>query len=235
MKTLTSVCLLLGLFIQPQRVFGQVAGSNIYLSVGYNPVGVGPLNTWFGDALKYPKLQGGMLTGGLGVQGISNNWVIGVDLDAGLSPLAANSAAKLRAYRGAATLKLGYVVLQRNGLILYPLVGAGYGAFATRIWDSDKRYPTFVPAPKDANENVVLSQQGLIGQVGLGLDLYPGINSRGNRAGFILGLRAGYSFMPTSENWKANYDASVTSGALRFGAGGPFVKLILGGGVLRRR
>lgn len=218
---------LLGVFLLGSLAgFAQYSGRAFHVQVGYETFNASKINGWFLPS--YPTLHKGYTTFGFSGYGIRKNVLLGGELQAKTGSTVSNAAAKLTPCAANLAFNVGYVLLQRKGLTVFPIAGLGYGFFATRIWEAEKRYPAFVPEQVSMRENIVSSQQGVTGSVAAGAEYILGKQTGNPTKGFSVGLRVGYSFMPASTKWRVNYTESVQG--MSYGTSGPFVRLLVGVG-----
>ncbi|MFD1145091.1 hypothetical protein ACFQ4C_28435 [Larkinella insperata] len=215
----------LGVFLLcSQWIFAQVSGRALHVQVGYEAFNASKINGWFLPS--YPTLQKAYTTFGFSGYGVRNNVLLGGELQAKTGGTISNTAAKLTPCAANLAFNVGYVLLHKKGLTVFPIAGVGYGFFATRIWEAEKRYPAFVPEQVSMRENIVASQQGVTGSIAAGAEYILGKQNGSRTKGFSVGLRAGYNFMPASTKWRVNYTESIKGTS--FGASGPFVRLLVG-------
>ncbi|MGV3558566.1 hypothetical protein [Larkinella arboricola] len=215
----------LGVFLLCSKLgFAQVSGRALHLQVGYENFNAEKINGWFLPS--YPTLQKTYTTFGFSGYGVRNNVLLGGELQVKTGSTVRNTAAKLTPCAANLDFNFGYVLLHKKGLTVFPIAGVGYGFFATRIWEAEKRYPSFVPEQVSMRENIVSSQQGVTGSIAAGAEYILGKQAGSRIKGLSVGLRAGYSFMPASTRWRVNYTESVKGTS--FGTSGPFVRLLVG-------
>lgn len=214
----------------------QNKGGSFHLSVGYQTVDVAKVNAWVqGAKPNYPAVSNGFVSLGVGGYGVLGSVLLGGDINGGLGSSVTNPAAAVEAYTVNFKLTLGLLLAQKRGFVLYPFVSPGYGAFAYRISEANKQYPAFVPAEQARRENVVLINQNLVADVGLGAELFLGNNTDTQSKGFKLGIRAGYTIAPAGDSWAASRASISDASRPSFGPGGPFIRLLIGAGKITRR
>lgn len=137
---------------------------------------------------------------------------------------------------------VGYVALRHKGLIVFPMIGIGYGASALRLQDerSVKQYP-FYGLQGDNVQNSIFWNHALVYDFSLGTQFYVGKSDDEEAKGFSLGLRLGFRSQAESDAWRingksvesANKDQKIKLNPL--GNSGLYVKLLIGFGRLGER
>ena len=137
---------------------------------------------------------------------------------------------------------VGMVALRKKGLIVYPLIGIGFGASGIRMKASATRrvYPEITGVITDANpENMLVWTSNAVFDIGLGAQYLFGKSTEDNAKGFSIGFRVGYNTQIATDNIKVNWlknaidnpDFPSTKPALpKIGASGLYAKLLIGFG-----
>lgn len=123
---------------------------------------------------------------------------------------------------------IGYILYSIKGLNIYPLLGIGGGTMNLKITEevSSLSWNDLLNDPKRGAE---LSTGGLILNIGLGVDYFIKLEETDKeKGGFVLGLRAGYSYSPFKGELMMN-DMKII-GAPEMGITGPYIRFMLGGG-----
>ena len=122
---------------------------------------------------------------------------------------------------------VGYVVVSRGGLAIFPMLGLGGGGLSYSI--GEKRAGGFDAVLDDPRRGASLTRGGFLGQIALGIDhLFDGRREATQAGGPVVGLRVGYAAQLTHGDWQV-FGASVDGGP-SVGLGGPFLRLVVGGG-----
>lgn len=222
------ICLGVGILFCPALLKAQNYGRMYHAYVGYDNISTTTVNNWMPEALAYPKIKNDFLTFGLDGYAVRNNVLIGGQLQLKHGPVELGNGGNQRPYVVDLMAEGGYIFFSRKGLYLYSTVGVGYGAFATHIFNTRKKYPEFVPAVPAIRENVVLIQKGVVGSITLGADYFMKNHDAPRTKGFAVGLRVGYDARPTSSNWQASQYA--IAGGPAYAASGYFVRFTVGRG-----
>jgi hypothetical protein len=147
-----------------------------------------------------------------------------------------------RPYAFDGVVNVGYIVLRHKGLVVYPMIGIGYGATALRLQDdrSIKQYPIY-GLHGDNVQNSVFWNHSLVYDFGIGTQFYVGKSDDEEAKGFSIGLKLGFRSQTESDAWRIN-GKSVESANENFkfklnslGNNGLYVKLLIGFGRLGER
>jgi hypothetical protein len=168
-KRLLVVCLILMLFVFSIPIYGQEKGG-----MGYFIGGVGWILESGDSSIVYSVGGGG--------HSITNRWILGGEGHSSFGPDNAG---------GYGFFNLGYLTLDTDLILLYPLLGLGGGAMTREGDPSVSKCALLNPA--------------------VCCDLLIPIK---DRSGFLLGVHAGYTFTVYSNtfNWSMPYVRVVTGG-----------------------
>jgi len=118
---------------------------------------------------------------------------------------------------GYGLFRIGYNVVSRGGLDVYPTLGIG-GA-GTQLEIRGRSAPTFGEVVTDPARSSRLTNGGFL--LGLGIDadyrITLGTTPTGEHGGMLIGISTGYIFCPQASDWTLDGMNSV--------AGGPSVKV----------
>jgi hypothetical protein len=140
-------------------------------------------------------------------------------------------------------VNLGFVALRKRGLIVYPMVGFGYG-MSGLLLSSDapnRLYPGIasVVTESDPNlQNIFIWTRTPMFDFGLGAQYMLGASTEDRAKGFSVGLRMGYKLQPQSNTILVNANKNVADGLSdedkklvpNVGLSGFYVKLLIGFG-----
>jgi hypothetical protein len=114
-------------------------------------------------------------------------------------------------------LNVGFIALRKRALIVYPMIGIGYGA--TGLWlksEATRRlYPDIaaVVTDEDPNlQNIFIWTRTAILDFGLGAQYMLGASTEDKAKGFSLGFRFGYKWQPQTNNILVNANKNVKDG-----------------------
>lgn len=156
--------------------------------------------------------------------GINNSLVMGGELRVGLTGISSGKQLRFdstgkqvkegitqtRGFGMNVMASLGYIVLRKRGLIVYPLVSGGLGLSGVHINNkADTRiYPKVAGIVTETSSNIQnigvwTSSPSL--DFGLGAAYYIGRSTEDNAKGVCLGFRLGYNMQFTNDNIKVNW------------------------------
>ena len=153
-------------------------------------------------ANQYPTLDSEMFTLGFGGYQQFDRFLIGVDLAGfGTSPKeTANGDYKVGVSGGIAQFDLGYAALQRDRLLLYPLVGIG-GAGTTLQLQHNREVPfDDMLADPGRSSSATIGAFVITPTIALEYVIAAGSPRRGIR-GLALGLQSGYTLTSRNGSW----------------------------------
>jgi hypothetical protein len=121
----------------------------------------------------------------------------------------------------------GYIVASFGSLAVFPMVGLGGGGLTYTV--ARKTSGTFEQALDDPARGARFSTGGFMGHLSIGLDHMFDMRKEPNEAGGpMVGLRIGYAMQLPKGDWSV-YGSDVAGGP-EVGLGGPFLRLVIGGG-----
>ena len=177
----------------------------------------------------YTKLsESYFCVGGGGHSIINKRWIIGGEAYSLLGEDITSAGFKGSTYTFQGFANIGYIILAKKGISVYPLLGLGGGAMTLTLSEKAAAY-SFDDVLTDPRRGTTLTAGGFLINLALGMDYYLklGENAEGN-GGFLFGVRAGYILAPSKSGW-AMFDNEL-SGAPEISMTGPFVRIIFGGG-----
>ena len=136
-------------------------------------------------------------------------------------------------------LDIGYVVFRKRGLVIYPMVGIGYSATTIRFRSESttRLYPDIaeVITKNDKNlQNIYVWTTGVGLDFGVGAQYFLGASNEDKAKGFTLGLKAGYSLQPATNDIRVNdkkaIDGNDKVSLPSWGSQGFYIKLLIGFG-----
>ena len=174
---------------------------------------------------------------GFGGYGVRRRFIIGGEGNAYTGQSVSSSGGReVRAVGGGAFFNLGYALLERPKVRAYPFVGVG-GLMTTFRVDQasgtglgpQNNSPGFGQVLQSPGRRSVMSAGGLGLEFGAGVDFVPFMRhtSKG-MYGLLLGVRAGYQYVPVRSDWKLYNEVTLTGGPDNI-ANGFFVRFSIGG------
>jgi hypothetical protein len=134
---------------------------------------------------------------------------------------------------------VGFVAVRKRGLVIYPMMGIGYGA--SGLWlksqSTQRIYPrvTDVVTATDRNlQNIFVWTKSPVLDLGIGAQYMLGASTEDQAKGFSLGIRLGYKMqfatnrilINANKNAADSYDGDVN--LPKVGYAGPYVRLLIG-------
>ena len=196
------------------------------LRVGTNVLDNGNLNSKFGDVgIKNVKDRYGFI-GGTCYE-IHDNRIVTGGEGGFYGQKLSSTGEDLTVGGGYAFFDLGYAVVNREHLKVFPLIGAGFGGIDIEVNEIDQA-GNFSDILGDSKTHSKISKGAFLLNVALGTDYW--FNMKDNetgKGGWMLGIRAGYVFSPTNDDWKL-VDEKIAGGP-EMGLTGPYLHVIIGG------
>lgn len=128
----------------------------------------------------------------------------------------------------AGTFDFGYLVLDRNNIKVFPMLGVGGGSYGVKI--AQRRNISASQAAADPGREISMNNGSFIFDLSLNLRTIPFVEYHAkddSYGGFMTGLSVGYLFSTASANW--SFTGGEITGGPRFGINMLYVKLVLGG------
>ncbi len=128
---------------------------------------------------------------------------------------------------------LGYVVLNKKGILLYPMVSIGDNDLTLYIHQKDQN-STFGNITGEPFQATTLHYKSKMLKFSVaGMYALQGSKSEKGSAGLMVGLEAGYQMNYKSGTW--TYDNGEVAGGPDFSSNGFFIQLMIGGGGVMRK
>ena len=129
---------------------------------------------------------------------------------------------------GVGTFDLGYLILNKNKIKIYPLLGIGGSGFGLQI--SKNRNYSVNQIKNDPGQEINISHGGFIADISININIIPNLNydeKKNSYGGFMTGFKIGYLYSIPSSDWKFS-GGNITNGP-DFGLSMFYVKLLIGG------
>jgi hypothetical protein len=218
----------MGLAAQAEATEAEGNAGRGFFQAGYIRLDIDELN----DELVLgglPSMGENYLTLGGAGYGARGRFLIGGEGHAllGGSESAVGGARKLTVSGGYGMFRVGYLVLTRDALDVFPLFGIGGGGMGLKI--AERSAPTFDQVINDPETSSTLSTGVFLLDVGAAANYRLTMSERENGVGgLLLGVQVGYSFAPAQSAWNLDGTNDVAGGPdLRIQ--GPYVRLSIGG------
>lgn len=209
-----------------ERKNSWTGGGGGGFTIGYGNQDLAGLNAFMPAGLKsFSSSQ--TLIGGSG-HGVFGRLILGGSGYAVTSSAIKTDSFKYSPAGGVGTFDIGYLVLKRRNLTVFPLFGIGGGSYGLRITRSGT-----VSASQVANSptrEINISHGGFVSDLSVNINFvpHPEFNEKDKSyGGFMCGLRLGYLFSIKHSDW--TYAGGDISNGPDFGFNMLYVKLIFGG------
>jgi hypothetical protein len=208
----------------PEKKIARSGGGG--LTIGYGFMDVSALHSLIPSYL--PSFRNEFFVIGGSGHGMMNRFVIGGGGFGITRNAIRNDSMKVSLGGGVGTFDLGYLVVDRAKVKLYPMLGIGGGGFGlemTRKGDVSADHLSSNPA-----REINISQGYFAVDLSLNLALIPVLEKNekdGSIGGFMTGLKAGYIYSLPSSNWR--FSGGDITGGPEFGMNLFYLKLIVGG------
>lgn len=208
----------------------KVSGGMGYFSAGYHMYKMDDYNAYFApDAVPSVKDNGISLSGGFGV--MARSIYLGGEWGGILDKTSSSSLLDTKLESNWGLFQVGYVVLSKKGLIVYPKIGIG--SYDNDLTIKENRQTTTFDTIAAGNyPGSMLKNRGLLGNAEIAADWMPGFDESSG-GGLIFGIGVGYNAALTDKGWDA-YGTSV-SGGPAIDLSGLYVRLRIGFGGWNRQ
>lgn len=203
----------------------KVSGGMGYFTPGYHMFKLDDYNNYFEQRGVNSASDNGISLGG-GFKIMIRSIVLGGEWSSILDKKTNSSFIDAKLESSWGLFQVGYVVMAKKGLLLYPQVGIG-------TYDNDLTLKgtlastTFDTTASGYFSGTKLNNRGLLGNAELNLDWMPGFDESSG-GGLVFGLGVGYNMALTNKGWDA-YGTTVTGGP-EIDLSGLYVKLRIGFG-----
>lgn len=168
-----------------------------------------------------------LLLGGTG-HGFTGNFVIG---GSGFGIIGDNIKTDTINYSlggGLGTFDFGYLVVNRDKIKIYPMIGIGGGGYGIQI--STNKNVSAKNVASNPGREININVGGLLMDFSVNLNFIPMPHFRERNksyGGFMTGLKVGYVYSLPSSDWQ--FSGGDVTGGPKFGMNMAYVKLIIGG------
>lgn len=168
-----------------------------------------------------------MVIGGTG-HGFIGNFVIGGGGYGIVGDLVKTDTIKYSLGGGIGTFDFGYLLLNKEKVKIYPMIGIGGGGYGIQI--TKIKAASINEVVNNSSREINISIGGFVFDFSLNLNLIPVINYNEkdkSYGGFMTGLKIGYLFNLPSSNW--SFTGGDITGGPNFGLNMVYAKIIIGG------
>jgi hypothetical protein len=230
-KSIFFLSLLILIVFAHRESSGQASGGLGFFLPGIHTIQYTKLNNSFPAG--YPEITSKpFVTGGAGY-GIFSNFVLGGEggtMHAG-SFTQGNQKVELTGDYG--FFSLGYVVMNKKGILVYPLVSIGDNNLDVYIHQMDQT-ASFTTITGEPFQSATLHYKTRMLKLSVaGLYTIQGSKSEKGSAGLMVGLEAGYQMNYKAGVW--DYDNGSVTGGPVFSNNGFFIQLMIGGGGVMKK
>jgi len=221
------------LVLQPPSLEGQTVRGGGYFAVGAMDLEVDALNQRLTDT-GFPELSSSALTLGGGGHAVRGRLLLGGQGHGFLADdeTTLDGATGVRLGGGYGLFNLGWEVVGRDRLSIYPTAGLGAGGLALQIGPRD--VPRFDDVLEDPGRGVTLSHGGLLTSVGVRAEMALGDRPRRRapRQGLIVGVEL--SALQGIGNWAWGTEWGEVTRGPDAAFDGVHLRVTIGGGGGRR-
>lgn len=213
------------------------SGGRAYLALGGAAPDADALNRRLSSS-GHPTIAETVPTIGAGGHAVMNRWIVGAEGHAFIVPEKAamfGSRHIERSVRAASAFAdVGYLILKRSNLHVYPLIGIGGGGMELRF--SDRSPGSFDEVLANPRQTASLTVGGFLIQAAVGIERFLVLGGRDTgwgvtERGVTFGIRAGYVFGPLQSDWKLQ--GTTASNGPDIAITGPYVRVVIGAGTRR--
>ncbi len=210
----------------------KVSGGTGYLMTGYSAFNVSSVNVELGN-YGYPELTGGSFSFGGGGHFVYRNWMLGGEGHGLSNSDASDGEYELNLKGGYGFFNAGYIIYHDRTLNLYPLVGIGGGGATVSVTRKANIPVTFDDLLSDPARQSQITNGGFLMNFSIGADFFVfAEKTEDATGGWLIGLKAGYVLQLNDSSW--NFEGQAIQGSPAGCISGPYVRLTIGGGALRK-
>lgn len=171
------------------------------------------------------QLTNNFITIGGDGYGMFKKFILGGSGYALLGPGAHTDSSQVTFNGGAGFLNFGYAALNRPRFKFIPMLGIGGIGMNLRI--SEQKDITLQDIQNQPWNETNLGWANFVFEIGFNLEYIILKDDKENSKGLRLGLKAGYTFSPASNNWR--YAGGTVTGLPKYMVNGFFARLVIGG------
>lgn len=195
-------------------------------TLGYGNMNVSKLHNFVPE--NFSSFTNNHVVVGATGHGIINGFVIGGSGFSMMGDEMKSDSLKVSLSEGIGTFDVGFVILNRERIKIYSMVGLGGGAYGLQL--TKFRNLSIDDVVNDAGHEINCGMSSMIADISLTVNLIPILTYdeiENSYSGFMTGLKIGYLFgLPTS-NW--SYSGGDITNGPTFGINMIYAKLIIGG------
>jgi hypothetical protein len=195
-------------------------------TIGYGNFDVSKLQSFVSENV--PEFRNDHLLLGLTGHTFINNFVIGGSGYALVGDAIKTSSQKIQLAGGQGTFDFGYLILNKEKVKAYPLLGVGGGGYGLRI--SQNQDVSVADIASNPGREINVNRAGFVIDASINIDFIPALIYDAKEdalGGFMTGLRLGYIHGFANSNW--SYTGGDVTNGPNFGISMFYAKLVIGG------
>lgn len=210
----------------------KVSGGYGYFTPGATMLDTDGLNSYLGDYGFGDQHNGNRITLGGGGMMIVRNFILGGEGHSLMGQDFNNPTQSLNIKGGWGQFNVGYVLLGKKGMLLYPKIGIGGYNHRMVVTDAGQTASVDDVFFSGNYSGTELIKNGLLLSGSIGFDYMPGFDETAG-SGIVFGIEAGYNYAATDNNWTA-YEANLAGGPA-LNMTGAFARIKIGFGGWHRQ
>lgn len=194
-------------------------------TIGYGNLDLSGVHRFTPNAPSFSNAQ--LLLGGEG-HGIIGHLVIGGSGQGIIGNAIRTDSLEISVSGGMGTVDFGYLVISKQKLKIFPMVGVGSGGYGISI--AKNRNVTLGNVAEDPAWEIKISKGNFLIDLSVNLNFIPQLTENSDEddvGGFMIGLKAGAVVSSKNSNW--TFIGGDVTGGPAFGINMMYVKLIIGG------
>lgn len=195
-------------------------------TLGYGYMDVSDLQTFAPKGT--PQISNNMMViGGTG-HGFINRLVIGGSGFGIVGDVVKTDSVRTSVGGGAGTFDIGYLVLDREKVKAWPMIGIGGGGFGVQM--TRLRNLTAGQVSGNPAQEININQGGLLADVSFNINFIPSVKydpEENAYGGLMTGLKLGFIYSIPRSDWR--YSGGEITGGPKFGLSMVYLKLVIGG------
>jgi hypothetical protein len=209
----------------------KVSGGYGYFVAGATMLESGPMNNYLSN-YGFGEYNGTRLTFGGGGIMIVRNFILGGEGHSLMGQDLNSPTQDLSIKGGWGQFSLGYVLLGKKGMLLYPKVGVGGYNHRLTVTDANQQAAVDDVFYSGNYSGTELIKTGLLLSGSMNFEFMPGFDQTAG-SGLVFGIEAGYNYAATDNDWTA-YEANLAGGPA-LNMTGAFARLRIGFGGWHRQ
>lgn len=196
-----------------------------YLMGGLSFMNFNRLNNYLAEG-DYPTLSERYVTYGAGGHVIQNKFIVGLEIHRFIEKTTTRSTKEFNtgAYGKYFVLNFGYLLYSKKGLMVYPLLGMGFGELRLRVTENNIESFQDINQYQRGSESIARS---FVVNLAVGADYFFKYNhKKKGKNNLMIGIRAGVLLSAIKDDWTVNH-IRVADGPIA-GLSNPYVCIVFG-------